>query len=319
MIRPFGWRDVSLVRNLGPQGVSFHSQETLTRGVSVLQDALRGYLAPRSRKSTFVWRTNGDQRQRAFAQLQVAPHEGRARVRYLAPAGADRPAMPGVKLIERLAFEAGARGNHYLVAEVDEASPEFDLLRTAGFAVYTRQEIFCRALAGQPAGPTLPLRARRDVDTLGVQLLYNNIVPRLVQQVEPSPATSAGGYVFTENSEILAYLDVRRGPRGVWMQPFLHPDSHAVMDAVMVSFLSLETAPGQKPVYVCVRSYQHGLHAALAANGFRRAGQQAVMVKRLVAPIGAAKFKALPTIDGTEREIAAPITKAPFAGRRTRG
>ena len=307
MIRSFDWRDVGLVRNLGRRGVSLHSQAALTRGTHTLQDALRGYLAPVSRQATYVLRKNGVQR--AFAQLQTSAHSGCARVRFLAPAGDGADEIPRLDLLEKLAFEAGARGNHFLVAEVDEKSTEFELLRQAGFAVYARQEIVCRSTLSERKPVDLPLRRRQKTDTLGVQLLYHNIVPPLVQQVEPSPVESNNGYVLLQEGELVAYLNVQRGPRGVWVQPYLHPEAHTVIDAVLSAFLNLEAKRSRGPVYVCVRSYQYGLQAALSDNSFEPWGQQAVMVKRLGVSVKAARFKALPALDGTEGEIASPITE----------
>ncbi len=307
MIRSFDWRDVGLVRNLGRKGVSLHSQAVLTRGTHTLQDALRGYLAPVSRQATYVWRQNGAPR--AFAQLQISARSGCARVRFLAPAGVGADEVPRLDLLEKLAFEAGARGNHFLVAEVDEMSPEFELLRQAGFAVYARQEIVCRSTLSERNPVDLPLRHRHKTDTLGVQLLYHNIVPPLVQQVESSPVESNNGYVLLQEGELVAYLNVQRGPHGVWVQPYLHPEAHTVIDAVLDAFLSLEAKRSRGPVYVCIRSYQYGLQAALSENKFEPWGHQAVMVKRLGFSVKTPHFRALPALDGTEGEIASPITE----------
>jgi hypothetical protein len=43
--------------------------------------------------------------------------------------------------------EAGQRGIHSLVAEVDEVSDELPVLRRAGFVVYTRQDVWVLAPA----------------------------------------------------------------------------------------------------------------------------------------------------------------------------
>lgn len=307
MIRSFDWRDVGLVRNLGRRGVSLHSQAALTQGTHTLQDALRGYLVPVSRQATYVWRQNGSPR--AFAQLQTSARSDCARVRFLAPAGVVADEVPRLDLLERLAYEAGARGNHFLVAEVDEKSTEFDLLRQAGFAVYARQEIVCRSTLSESKPVDLPLRHRQKADTLGVQLLYHNIVPPLVQRVESSPVESDNGYVLLQEGEVVIYLNVQRGPRGVWVQPYLHPEAITVIDAVLGAFLSLEAKRSRGPVYLCIRSYQYGLQAALSENKFEPWGQQAVMVKRLGVSVKAAHFRALPVLNGSEGEIVSPITE----------
>ncbi|MBK7895996.1 MAG: hypothetical protein IPJ90_14200 [Anaerolineaceae bacterium] len=48
-------------------------------------------------------------------------------------------------LLDQAVVEAGQRGIHSLVAEVDEVSDELPVLRRAGFVVYTRQDVWVLA------------------------------------------------------------------------------------------------------------------------------------------------------------------------------
>lgn len=41
--------------------------------------------------------------------------------------------------------EAGKRGAHLLTAEVEESAPLLKTMRIASYAIYARQEIWCRA------------------------------------------------------------------------------------------------------------------------------------------------------------------------------
>ena len=50
--------------------------------------------------------------------------------------------MCGSRLLDQAVSEVGKYGIHSLVAEVDENGPELPILRRAGFAVYTRQDIW---------------------------------------------------------------------------------------------------------------------------------------------------------------------------------
>jgi hypothetical protein len=45
-------------------------------------------------------------------------------------------------LLDQAVIEAGQRGIHSLVAEVNEVSDELPVLRRAGFVVYTRQDVW---------------------------------------------------------------------------------------------------------------------------------------------------------------------------------
>jgi hypothetical protein len=96
----------------------------------------------------------------------------------------------------------------------------------------------------------------------GVKFLYANLVPGLVQQVEPSPVNQIRGLVYYRGSELLAFVELKYGPRGIWVQPFIHPDAENVVEPIF-SFLNDLPYRRSRPVYVCVRSYQAWLEYAL--------------------------------------------------------
>jgi hypothetical protein len=302
MIRAFDWRDVGLVKTLGAHGICFDSETSLTRGCQPLPDALLAYLMPGPRAPTLVWR----ERDRAvFGQLRHRLGQEQARVLFVAPpcaaAGDGWPLM-----VEQMAAEAGRRGAHNLIAEVSEESPEFDVLRAVGFAVYARQSVW--KLPGPfAAGPAaLGLRAATSADVFGLSVLYTNIVPRLVQQVEPPPA-SARGYVLQREGELIAFLDVRRGPRGIWLDPYLHPEAYGLSGEVMQAALGLLSNPANLPIYVCVRRYQDWLQEVLAQAGFEAQGAQAILVKRLTARVMEPVLKPLPAV---ENQATTPVVRA---------
>src|SRR3990172_11676251 len=197
MIRSFDWRDLGLVRTLAERGICLDSETALTQGTHPLQDALLAYLMPMAGAPTFVWRADGNHHA-AYGQLQHHPGDEHARVLFMAPVAGAEATKGWLPVVERLAHEAGERRAQNLLAEVNEKSLEFDTLREAGFAIYARQSIW--KLAADSPGPAvtqlLPLRAAVRGDALAVSLLYSNIVPRLVQQVEPGPRRIERGYVL---------------------------------------------------------------------------------------------------------------------------
>jgi hypothetical protein len=208
--------------------------------------------------------------------------------------------------VDQLAAEAGRRGAQSLIAEVDEASREFEALRAAGYAVYARQSVW--KLAQPVPGPAaeIGVRAADSKDVIGISLLYGNIVPRLVQQVEPAP-TEARGYVLERDEELIAFVDVRRGPAGIWVDPFLHPEAFELSDEVMQAVLSCLHNPSGLPVYVCVRRYQDWLQEVLAQIGFELQGAQAMLVKRLTARVMEPLLKPLPVVD---HQVTRPVVRA---------
>src|SRR5436190_7004054 len=282
MIRAFDWRDVGLVKTLADRGVCLDSETGLTQGNHPLQHALISYLMPMAGAPTFIFRADGNH-SAIFGQLRHRPGEEHAWILYMAP-GAQGGSDGWLPLIERLAVEAGERRAQNLIAEVNEKSPEVECLRHAGFAIYARHTLWKlgpgRAPAASGAAP-VALRPATRADGPGVNTLYSNVVPRLVQQVEPGPQHIERGYVLQDGDELVAYLDVSRGPQGIWVEPFLHPEAYDLSEPVLLACLQLLAGREDKPLYVCVRRYQDWLQEVVARVGFEALGSQAVMVKRL--------------------------------------
>jgi hypothetical protein len=303
MIRAFDWRDVRLVKTLSDKGLCLDSESGLTHGCHPLSDALIAYLMPGTRPATWVWR---DHHQAVFGQLRHRPNHEQARLLFMAPALTDVLERGWLLLMEQLAVEAGRRGALSLIAEVDESSREFEALRMSGYAVYARQSVWKLAQPmGQPAAE-IGVRAADARDGVGINVLYTNIVPRLVQQAEPAP-TGARGYVLEREGEVIAFLDVRRGPAGIWLDPYLHPEAYELSRGVVQSVLSRLPNPDSLPVYLCVRRYQDWLQDILAQIGFDLVGAQAMLVKRLTARVMEPVLKPLPVVD---RQVTRPVVRA---------
>src|SRR3972149_2720074 len=208
--------------------------------------------------------------------------------------------------------EAGVRGAHNLIAEVDEDQPAFECLRRAGFAVYARQQIW--RWEGTPS----PEQAYDDVwrseapgDGEAIAWLVANLVPGLVLQVEAAPGRSRRGLLHWAEGELRAYLDLERGPRGVWAQPTIHPAVEAI-DMLLAAFLR-RSAESDRPVYLCLRSYQSWMVGALVRLGFERVADQAVMVRRLAATVRRAVPAPLPGLQGPQGGPAPPVARPPLS------
>jgi hypothetical protein len=321
MIRSFDWRDVGLVKTLADRGICLDSETGLTQGNHPLQQALLAYLMPMAGPPTFIWRGDGPAAEKSnlaqppmvFGQLRHRLGEEHARILYVAPV-VDGDGAGWLPLLERLVVEAGERRAQNLLAEVNEKSPEYEALREAGFAIYARQSLWKLAPGTTPAMATdpVPMRAATRADVIPVTTLYSNIVPRLVQQVEPGPQHIERGYVLDHGGELVAYLDVRRGPQGIWVEPFLHPEAYDLSEAVLNACLHLVPSRKEKPLYICIRRYQDWLQDVVARVGFEGLGSQAVMVKRLAVRISEPVLKPLPVVDG---QVPTPIPSAQFRNR----
>ena len=145
MIRPFDWRDLTLLHRVRHRGLCLDSQLAYTRGPNVLQYALLDMLNPGRTAHTLVLRPGA---QASIGQVLLPAGRNGAHIAFISPAEVLED-KDGVELLEALARAAGEHGAHSLIAEVDEDSPGFESLRRSGFAIYSRQRIW--QLTGLPA------------------------------------------------------------------------------------------------------------------------------------------------------------------------
>lgn len=308
MIRPFSWRDLTLLHRVQDVGLCLDSQLACTHGHRALQNALLGGLIPRRSTYTLVASPTLSTDSPAVGQVRHFADQPCARLTFIGPT--ETFAQPlCAQLLDALSQSAGEGGAHHLLAEVDEISPAFERLRQAGFAIYARQRIW-RFTDSVPESLTPSPTAWRvgvSSDMITIQSLYHNLVPALVQQVEPPLARNSRGLVHWDQGELLGYLDIDRGSQGTWVQPYFHPAAERVSD-LLAYFLNQYAHYKRRPLYVCVRSYQGGFSEALKQLGFEPYCDQAVLVKRLAAPVRHRIRTALPALDGTQPEPTAPFS-----------
>lgn len=305
-IRPLEWRDLAHLHRLRRHGLCLDSQLSFTRGVTPLQTALLDTVTPGRGECTLVAPHASKRALTAIGQISHRHSAPVARLSFLGPASAIGHDN-GLHLLEALAELVGRRGGQHLIADVDEDQRAFESLRRAGFAVYARQRVWqLDADSHAEIEATDELwRQERPADENATHRLYLNLVPALVQQIEPPPAGRFAGLVHWNQSDLHGYLDVERGARGIWVQPYFHPgaENH---DKLLARAFQLLGQAGSQPLYICVRSYQGWMNAALERMGLARIADQAVMVKRLTAPIREAAESRLPTLESTRPEPSAP-------------
>jgi hypothetical protein len=277
-----------------------------TRGPQPLQNALLDSLTPGRSECTMVVRAGDDGAQDLIGQVNHPYQSPVARLTFVSPADALQTTA-GTHLLDALAKAVGQRGAHNLVAEVDEHSQAFESLRRAGFAIYARQRIWeClpESLADRAASGSR-WNAEREADHLAITSLYQNLVPALVQHVEPYPLSARKGLVHYQEGELLGYADIDKGPHGVWLHPFIHP---AIEDSEILILDLLDTIAQdtQRPVYLCVRSYQGWMNTKLGRMGITQWHDQAVMVKRLAARVRRPAQSPMAAFEGTRPEPTAP-------------
>jgi hypothetical protein len=307
-IRSFDWRDLPALHRCRNQSVFLHSVLALTRGPLMISGALLSSLTQVTGIFTAVATKNGDTDQVLIGQMIHTAGSPAAQLTFLAPEEA-MASSAILGLLDYLASQAGDHGAFRLVADVDERTLAFEALRRASYAIYTRQRIWrIKESAGERDGLNSYWHGANERDIHAVRSLYNNLVPGLVQQVEPFPAERLHGMVYREKDELLAYVELKYGPRGIWAQPFVHPDAEDVA-LRLIEFLQVLPYRRTRPVYLCIRSYQSWLESALEELGAECSPRQAVMVKHLAIQQKAVRAFTIPALEGGRAEVSAPIVR----------
>ena len=206
-----------------------------------------------------------------MGQVILKGDETSARLTFLAPT--ENVNGLTLSLLDHLTTQAGEWGAFHLLAEVDENSSIFRSLRLVGFAMYAWQRVWKLPKLENPDKNSW--REVEEADWPAIQSLHGQIIPALIQPVDALPK-QASGLVCRPEGNLLAYVAVNSGPAGVWVQPLFPPDSGCGPER-----LAGLSGWGNRPVYVCVRSYQAWLETVLEDLGAEAGPRQAVMVRRL--------------------------------------
>lgn len=310
-VRQFDWRDLPTLRRCRRDSVFLDSALLLTRGSQQMTGALFSYLAPSLGIFTCVSNGESSLDGRMIGQFIHTGGSPFSHLTFLAPSNALQTCSIS-PLVEYMMALSGERGAFRLLADVDEQSLAFEALRKCGFVVYSRQCIWQLDVPGIAEARKPAWRVVADLDMIPVRNLYNNLVPGLVQQIEPfaqSKTTLPRGMVYFENGELLAFVELKYGQHGIWVQPFIHPDTEDVQQ-YLLDLLNKIPDRRSRPVYVCVRSYQAWLELAIDELGGRAGPRQAVMARQLVTPQRVERVFAIPALEGGQAEAPAPLSSA---------
>ena len=213
----------------------------------------------------FTGLCDSDEEARAWiGQIHQSPRHSSAHIHYLlSPPTGDLKDF--VALVERLIVEAGHWGAKNIVAEMKSDSETFPLFRRVGFSVLTKFRIYRFELPlGRQPHKVRRWRIWNSKDIHNMRNLYFTLIPPLIQPVEPLTRREMLGLVYYGESGVLqAYADLVYGPVGVWVLPFIHPQtSEDIVDLLAQLILDLPDLAG-RPVYIVARSYQPWIESAL--------------------------------------------------------
>lgn len=272
-VRPLALLDLPYLHGFRDEAVGLDAARTLTRGNPLGAVGLLSYVNPTRHIYSAI--ANGE-KESVLGGVIHTSSETFAKLYYLAPSSQlDHPYLPD--LIENLAEHAGTWGAFHVIAEVQETDDAFVALRKAGFSVYAWQRMWDVSKIVDDAGSTSNWMRVRSVHLPVVQNLYHQIVPPLLHPVEPQPK-AAVGWVCNEDAK--CYVSMSQGMYGVVLTPLIHPEATNVSEKISTLINGLPDRRN-RPVYICVRSYQAWIEPVLADLGAKATERQAVMVKHL--------------------------------------
>lgn len=272
-IRALDILDLPTLHHYRNEVLGFDTARTLTKGNPLAGMGLMSHImSPTRHIYGAIAKRDGASLLGGIYQTRGEPF---AKLLYLAPASCvGHKELPD--LLENLTVEAGNWGAFHVVAEVDEDSEAFPSLRTAGFSVYAWQRMWdVSDIQGEPAD-TGWMRAS-SLQLPRIQSLYQQIVPPLMQPVEPMPRRASG---FICSQDVKCFTSYFSGPNGIALQPLIHPEVHQVAARLLALIHGLPNRR-ERRVYLCVRSYQAWLENVLADLGATAGARQALMVKHL--------------------------------------
>lgn len=271
-IRPLDLLDLPTIARYRNDALTLDSARALTRGHPLGAAGFLAYFNPARHSYAAIAKINGDS---ILGGIVHTRDETFAKLLYLTPVSQlNHPELPA--LIEHLAGEAGKWGTFHVIAEVEETSEAFDALRKAGFSVYAWQRMWDISDITE-AGSRSDWRRVRSLDLPAIQSLYHQIVPPLLHPVEPAPSRPLG---FITANGLKCYASAVSGMNGILFTPLIHPEVKDVSERLTALMSNLPNRRN-RPVYLCVRSYQTWLEPVLEDLGAKAAVRQAVMVKRL--------------------------------------
>ncbi len=309
-IRPFDWRDLPALHRYRKKSVFLNSALIVTRGSWLISGSLLSSIAPSTGIITSVGLDNGDTTEKLIGQIIHPLGAQLAQMSFLTPDEAlNSNGLP--LLLEHLSTQVVERGAFRILADVDEQTVAFEALRRNCFAIYARQHVWRLKPSESDTKHAEAWQTASDRDLISVRSLYHNLVPGLVQQVEPFPEERLQGWVYRQGEDVLAFVELRYGHRGIWAQPFIHPDAEELADK-LINLLQNLPSRRSRPIYLCVRSYQSWLEPSIEDIGAESSPRQAVMVKHLAAPQKAVRSYALPALEGGQAEATTPIMRSQY-------
>jgi hypothetical protein len=155
------------------------------------------------------------------------------------------------------------------------------MLRLSGFNVYGRQQVWRFVDLPHNGEKNQLWRSFQQIDQHNLINLYHAVVPPLVQGSEAMDKRPVQGYVYYMDSELLAFVEVTNGPKGIFLTPVMHPNIREP-EKLLKDLLRLMNSSNGRPLYLAIRDYQSWLNSATESLGGTPGNRKIMLVKHLI-------------------------------------
>ena len=108
------------------------------------------------------------------------------------------------------------------------------------------------------------------------------------------------------DSNVTGYAEVIHGREGLWVQPFIHPETQNV-PGLLMELLNTICKKCNTTIYICVRSYQAWIESALEELPVLASPRQALMVRHLAIMEKELNPVRIPAFEQTRVKPTAPV------------
>ena len=323
MIRPFGLRDVFLLRQLQPRGTAFDIKSWLLSNSSSVRDALASLLTHSHLGAlTFICQ-NPQGYPQGYAQVRARPNGLEWDLCLLAPSLDDHKHTSRIwhDLLSHLIILAGQQNVLRIYARSPEDTEIETVFRGAGFTVVSREEVF---VLSQPAAPAPLPKGMRPTDRSDFEALValcRDAMPPLVRKAEASAPDWCGArtqelrqnghgkphaatsFVCMTKGTTIGYLSLRQGSLGYWLEVIVHPDHRGDMLPYVRHLLSLTNCSPSKPVYCSVSDFGVGLGWILRTLDFASYTRQVLLVAHPVVRVPVRRSVVIEGLEGSVESL----------------
>jgi len=299
VIRPFGLRDISWVRELQPEGTAFDVAYWLFHPFSPAFSACLGYFwRHRPTVMTSVFCQERAECGDGFVQIRTGKHPDEWELSFLAPAltESEQNKRIWLDLLAHLVVFGALCGVRRIYARVREDPMNEHVLREAGFSVVTREEIFVLKRPLDPVPAPAGLREVRDSDRRRLDEFVQQVVPPLVYKANgtnsrcsflPHPLLALflpkREFVWDERGRILAYFSSCTFQGVQWIEAVVRPEVRGDVGPCIHHVVANRGRSAEVEAYVRVQEYCKGLGWVLRTLDFEPWARQVVMVAHTTA------------------------------------